>query len=171
MAYRYMGLQVWQALLCLALGFFLAATTAAPEIRARDQRPRLGGSAAFHARDHIEGSDAHDRQTPVTPSASDLQKVAASNRTASHLTDEVAPPGPSRHLAITSPPRSPTRQPSSAEITRLRAELADARLDRANLAAAALATIAAHADGEPDPLSYLRDELRAQGYDPSRGRR
>jgi hypothetical protein len=44
------------------------------------------------------------------------------------------------------------------------------RLDRANLAAAAFATIAAHQDGEPDPLSYLRDELGAQGHDPNRGR-
>ncbi|MGI8446706.1 MAG: hypothetical protein ACR2MP_05885 [Streptosporangiaceae bacterium] len=58
----------------------------------------------------------------------------------------------------------------SSEITRLRAQLADVRLDRANLAAAALATIAAHYDGEADPLAYLRDELRAQGFDPSRGR-
>ena len=58
----------------------------------------------------------------------------------------------------------------SAEITRLAAELAAARLDLANLAAAALATIAAHEDGEPDPLSYLRDELAAQGYRPDRSR-
>lgn len=50
----------------------------------------------------------------------------------------------------------------TVEITRLRMDLAYARLDRANLAAAALASIAAHDD--PDPLCYLRDELRAQGY-------
>jgi hypothetical protein len=58
----------------------------------------------------------------------------------------------------------------AAEITELRTELAGVRLDRANLAAAALATIAALQVGEPDPLSYLRDELRAQGYQPHRGR-
>ena len=58
-----------------------------------------------------------------------------------------------------------------AEITQLRAELANARLDRANLAAAALAAIAAYYDGEPDPLSYLRDELRAQGHQPARSSR
>jgi hypothetical protein len=52
----------------------------------------------------------------------------------------------------------------TAELTRLRAQVANTRLDRANLAAAALATIAAHADGERDPLSYLRDELDAQGF-------
>jgi hypothetical protein len=28
-----MGLKVWQAILCILLGFFVAATTAAPEIR------------------------------------------------------------------------------------------------------------------------------------------
>jgi hypothetical protein len=32
-AYRYMGLRVWQAILCLLFGFLLATTTAAPEIR------------------------------------------------------------------------------------------------------------------------------------------
>lgn len=31
-AYRYMGLRAWQAVLCLLAGFLLAATTAAPEI-------------------------------------------------------------------------------------------------------------------------------------------
>jgi hypothetical protein len=51
------------------------------------------------------------------------------------------------------------------EITRLRVSLAQARLDLANLAAAALASIAAHDEGESDPLCYVRDELRAQGHD------
>ena len=32
-AWRYMGLRVWQAVVCLVFGFLLAATTAAPEIR------------------------------------------------------------------------------------------------------------------------------------------
>ena len=49
----------------------------------------------------------------------------------------------------------------SAEITRLSAELARTRLDRANLLAAIRAALAAHADGEPDPMAYLRDELDA----------
>ena len=49
----------------------------------------------------------------------------------------------------------------SAEIARLSADLLNARLDRANLLAAARATIAAYHDGETDPLSYLRDELDA----------
>lgn len=32
-AWRHLGLRLWQALVCLLLGFFLAATTLAPEIR------------------------------------------------------------------------------------------------------------------------------------------
>jgi hypothetical protein len=31
-AYRFMGLRVWQAIVCLIFGFLLAATTAAPEM-------------------------------------------------------------------------------------------------------------------------------------------
>ncbi|WP_222720160.1 hypothetical protein [Actinomadura sp. HBU206391] len=31
-AWRYMGLRVWHAAVCLLFGFFLAATSAAPEI-------------------------------------------------------------------------------------------------------------------------------------------
>jgi hypothetical protein len=48
-----------------------------------------------------------------------------------------------------------------ALVTRLSAERDRARLDRANLRAAMRATLAAHADGEADPLWYLRDELNA----------
>ena len=50
----------------------------------------------------------------------------------------------------------------SAEVTRLNAELTATRLDRANLLAAVRAALAAHADGEADPLYYLRDELNAR---------
>jgi hypothetical protein len=32
-AWRYMGLRVWHAIVCLLFGFLLAATVAAPEIR------------------------------------------------------------------------------------------------------------------------------------------
>jgi hypothetical protein len=54
----------------------------------------------------------------------------------------------------------------AAEITSLRAELADTRLDHADLLAAARATLAAHRDREADPLSYLRDELETRGQLP-----
>lgn len=33
LAWRYMGLRVWHGVVCLLFGFFLAATSAAPEIR------------------------------------------------------------------------------------------------------------------------------------------
>ncbi|NKZ04355.1 hypothetical protein [Actinomadura latina] len=33
LAWRYMGLRAWQLAVCLLFGFFLAATSAAPEIR------------------------------------------------------------------------------------------------------------------------------------------
>jgi hypothetical protein len=32
LAWRFMGLRIWQAILCLIFGFLLAATTVAPEI-------------------------------------------------------------------------------------------------------------------------------------------
>jgi hypothetical protein len=50
------------------------------------------------------------------------------------------------------------------EIAILRIELTQLGLDRANLAAAGRATIAAYWDRESDPLSYLQDELHAQGF-------
>jgi hypothetical protein len=55
------------------------------------------------------------------------------------------------------------------ELASLRIELAQLRLNRANLAAVGRATIAAYLDGESCPLSYLRDELHAQGFYRPRG--
>lgn len=57
----------------------------------------------------------------------------------------------------------------TAEMARLQAELIRTRLDRANFAAAARATIAACRNGDRDPLSYLHDELEAQGFTGERG--
>lgn len=58
----------------------------------------------------------------------------------------------------------------AADVTRLAAELTGTRMDRANLLAAMRATLAAEADGETDPLYYLRDELAArQGRSAERG--
>ena len=59
----------------------------------------------------------------------------------------------------------------SALVTRLSAELDRVRLDRANLRAAMRAALAAHADGEPDPMWYLRDELDAPESLPADSRR
>jgi hypothetical protein len=53
-----------------------------------------------------------------------------------------------------------------AEVRRLRARLARTLTDLHNLIAAARATLGAHADGEEDPLYYLRDELDALGQLP-----
>jgi hypothetical protein len=54
-----------------------------------------------------------------------------------------------------------------AEVTWLSAELDRARLERANLRAAMRAALAAHADGDPDPMWYLRDELDARENPPA----
>jgi len=59
----------------------------------------------------------------------------------------------------------------AAKVAQLSAELAAARLDRANALAAMRATLAAESDGETDPLYYLRDELQAvQNSSQTRGR-
>jgi hypothetical protein len=101
---------------------------------------------------------------PCTTTTNDLQEVTTRYRLARQLLERLAadyPPCTWRSMAAAfADIPAPT-----AETTRLRADLAHARLDRANLAAAALAAIAAHHDGDPDPLSYLRDELCAQGHD------
>ena len=101
---------------------------------------------------------------PRNISPHDLPEVATRNRTARHIVAGFSAADIWRYLdtALADIPAL------SAEITHLRAELSGARLDLANLAAAALATFAAHYDGEPDPLSYLRDELQAQRHASSR---
>jgi hypothetical protein len=52
----------------------------------------------------------------------------------------------------------------TTEINRLNGQLRAVRLERANLAAAGRAALAADRDGDPDPLSFLRAELAAQGF-------
>ena len=47
----------------------------------------------------------------------------------------------------------------ATEIIRLHSALIEERLISANLRAAIRAALGAQADGEPDPLAYLRDEL------------
>lgn len=99
----------------------------------------------------------------------DLEEVATRNDTAQYIIAGFATAMPTladvwRYLedAFTDVPML------AAEITRIAAELQNTRLDRANLLAAARATIAAHHDGESDPLIYLRDELAAQASTPGR---
>jgi len=100
---------------------------------------------------------------PRTTPANDLPEVATRYRAARHVAEGLAAQLPA-DIWRTLTAAFADNPALSAEITRLRADLAGARLDRANLAAAAMAAISARDDGEPDPLSYLRDELRAQGH-------
>ena len=102
-----------------------------------------------------------NRVRPTT--SNDLQEVTTRHHLARDLTAGLAAEHPAdvwQHL-LTAFADIPAL---AAEVTQLRTSLANARLDRANLAAAALAAITAHHDGEPDQLCYLRDELRAQGH-------
>jgi predicted DNA-binding ribbon-helix-helix protein len=93
----------------------------------------------------------------------DLEEITARNETARHMITGFAAEMPPladfwRFLeaALADTPAL------SAEIGRLAAELATARRDVANLLAAMRATLTACADGETDPLWYLRDELNAR---------
>jgi hypothetical protein len=99
---------------------------------------------------------------PPTP-ANDLPEVTTRNRAALVIVSALAAEKPARIWQYLTDALADTPA-LTAEICNLRAQVADERLDRANLAAAALAAISAHRDGEADPLSYLRDELAAQGH-------
>jgi hypothetical protein len=92
----------------------------------------------------------------------DLDQTTARNQTARHMIAGFSAEMPAlaefwRHLDTA----LADNLTLCAEMTRLTAKLTAARLDKANLLAAIRATLAAHADGEPDPLSYLRDEMDA----------
>ena len=87
-----------------------------------------------------------DRFNPDT----NLQEVASRHDTAAAVIDKLG-------RALDTIPLL------SVEITRLRRRLTASLSDLNNLLAAAKATLGAHADGEEDPLFYLRDELTAQG--------
>jgi hypothetical protein len=52
------------------------------------------------------------------------------------------------------------------EVTRLTRDLAAARLESANRLAAIRAALGAAADGEADPLAYLRDQLAEEAASP-----
>ena len=106
---------------------------------------------------------------PPAP-ATNLSEVTTRNRTAQAILDTLAAERPGAIWQYLADALADTPA-LTTEITRLRAQVAEERLDRANLAAAALATISAHRDGEPDSLSYLRDELAAQGHDLTPGGR
>lgn len=92
----------------------------------------------------------------------DLQQISTRNDQARHVVAGCASATPTLaamwqylHDALTDTTTLAT------QLTRLSAELERTRLDRANLIAAMRAALAAHADGEADPMWYLRDELDA----------
>ncbi|QFG26522.1 hypothetical protein [Actinomadura sp. WMMB 499] len=104
----------------------------------------------------------------------DLEEVRDRNRAAREIISALAEAMPSVaelwfrvNAALTDTPVL------LSEVNRLVAELVKVRRDRANLVAVARAALSAERDAEPDPLYYVRDELRAQGHLPpeSRGRR
>jgi ABC-type transporter Mla subunit MlaD len=102
------------------------------------------------------------------PPIVDLQEAATRNHTARHVISGFSTAAPALAEIWQQLEAALADTPAlAAEITRLRAELAGTRLDRANLLATARAVITAHRDGEPDPLSYLRDELSARGQLPT----
>jgi hypothetical protein len=92
-----------------------------------------------------------------TSSRLDLQEVTTRNDTARRIVAGFATTLP----ALTDYWR--TIDTALADLTDLSKALGRTRLAYADLLAAARATLGAHNDGEADPLSYLRDELRAQG--------
>jgi len=102
----------------------------------------------------------------------DLQQISTRNDQARHIVAGCASAMPTlaamwRHLDDALADTAAL----SAQVARLSAEFERTRLDRANLVAAMRATLAAHADGEPDPMWYLRDELHAPQSAPAASRR
>ena len=93
----------------------------------------------------------------------DIEGITARNETARHMITgfaaEMPPLTDFWRLLETALADTPAL---SAEVNRLAAELETARRDTANLRAAIRATLTACADGEADPLWYVRDELNAR---------
>lgn len=106
---------------------------------------------------------------PQPHSRADLAGIAARNETARHMIAGFAAEMPAlAEFWRTLDTALTDNLALSAEVTQLAADLAAARLDAANLLAAARAALAAWADGEPDPLWYLRDELNTRQTPPRR---
>ena len=95
-------------------------------------------------------------------SAIDIPEVMSRNRAARDIVSGFAAATPTmavawQHIATA----LADARDLAAEVTRLSADLATARLWHANALAAMRATIGAQRDGEPDPLYYIRNELSA----------
>jgi hypothetical protein len=169
MAYRYLGLRAWHAVLCLLCGFLLAATTAAPGIR------HMLAAALQWLTGHLSSppTEGVDAQVPYQPLAErpDLQEAISRNDHARRIVTGFSRATPALADLWQHIDHSLSDVPVLiAVITRMDGQLRAVRLDRANLAAAGRATLAASGDGDPDPLSFLRAELAAQGFLEPRGR-
>ena len=91
----------------------------------------------------------------------DLQQISTRNAHARHIIAGCASALPTlAGMWQTSTTRSPTRPRLRADHAAF-GQLGRTRLEAANLRAAMRATLAAYAEGEQDPLWYLRDELNA----------
>jgi hypothetical protein len=102
---------------------------------------------------------------PHPASRPDLQEALTTNRRARHIATGFAHATPALADLWQQIGSSLSDVPVLiSEITRLDGDLQAVHLNHANLAAAGRATLTASHDGEPDALSYLRDELTAQGF-------
>jgi len=113
----------------------------------------MADPAAPHSRppDRLPPTHAYPARTHAPRLLVDLDAVNARYRAI------LTAPGDGFRTALV---RSVTDVPALvSEVERLYVLLLEGRRRYADLAAAARASLAAHADGEPDPLAYLRDEL------------
>ena len=110
---------------------------------------------------------------PPEPRISTFSQISTRNDHARHIVAGCASALPAlADMWRASTTRSATRSLLVARRSRgFPPSLSATRLDRANLRAAMRATLAAHADGEPDPMWYLRDELDAPESLPADSRR
>ena len=149
--HKYAGLKPWHGVICVLFGFYLATSTLAPEIRTTVNA--IINALTGHGGDR--GGDHHDPNQGTT-------------RT---LIFGDGHPARQRHLGPGQARPSPGHDPTVVRRgRRLRTRLARTLADLHDLIAAARATLGAHADGEPDALYYLRDELDAQGQLPAEHR-
>jgi hypothetical protein len=103
-------------------------------------------------------------KSPQIPSI-DLQEVNRRNRNARAILTGLSAGSPTlAHYWSTIESALADGIALSTEVAQLRSALIRARRHHADLAAAARATLAADDEEESDPLSYVRDELRAQGW-------
>ena len=108
-AYRYLGLRVWHAIVCALLGFLLAATSAAPQIRAFvsadcSVAPELRKGVMPDAEKHSVFRDRHSEGLEPEPGRA-RHRFGIRKRDANAVRRVAAPSGRTRRHAATWPPR------------------------------------------------------------------